>query len=575
MAPAFATIALLTAMLIVGVMWDHTPVELLLSWAILAAMPPCMNFIAWRRNRHKARPKDVNPNLITKITWHAIILGLIWGLGVAWMYPSDAVLEQMFLAAVVAGMGAGTAAGLAALPRAANGYSLALIIPLLIRFLVEGSEMHYVMFIMATVFLIFLIALSRTIFDSFLDAVEIRVANDGLVQDLGSTKNNLLDAMESTSEGFAIFDEDDCLRYYNDKYLDMFGAKKDKIVPGISFAKITCLMRTPLECEGCDLQDDAFREWRLRHHLEGAGSFQQKHTSGLWTLTTDRRTRQGGYVNVHVDITNMKEHEAEMATARDEALSASRAKSEFLALMSHELRTPLNSILGFSDILKDQSFGNHSDPRYHEYAGNIHDSGSHLLRIITEILDLSKIEAGKLELVEEEFELDIPFTNVQSMMTHLAEDAGLTLSLECGNHLPGLRGDLRTVQQMLINLISNSVKFTPSGGTITITAERQDEAMGGGLLIQVADTGVGIVAEDVAKVLTPFGQIEGPLHRQHQGTGLGLPLVRSFMHLHGGELSIDNNAAQGTTINLTFPKERLVERAGHGDIGKLKAEKTA
>ncbi|MDE0944622.1 MAG: hypothetical protein OSB58_19640, partial [Alphaproteobacteria bacterium] len=226
MAPAFATIALLTAMLIVGVMWDHTPVELLLSWAILAAMPPCMNFIAWRRNRHKARPKDVNPNLITKITWHAIILGLIWGLGVAWMYPSDAVLEQMFLAAVVAGMGAGTAAGLAALPRAANGYSLALIIPLLIRFLVEGSEMHYVMFIMATVFLIFLIALSRTIFDSFLDAVEIRVANDGLVQDLGSTKNNLLDAMESTSEGFAIFDEDDCLRYYNDKYLDMFGAKK-------------------------------------------------------------------------------------------------------------------------------------------------------------------------------------------------------------------------------------------------------------------------------------------------------------------------------------------------------------
>ncbi|MBT6589164.1 MAG: HAMP domain-containing histidine kinase, partial [Rhodospirillaceae bacterium] len=243
--------------------------------------------------------------------------------------------------------------------------------------------------------------------------------------------------------------------------------------------------------------------------------------------------------------------------------------------MSHELRTPLNSILGFSDILKDQSFGNHSDPRYLEYAGNIHDSGSHLLRIITDILDLSKIEAGKFELTEEEFELEIPFNNVQAMMARLAEDAGLTLSLECDPDLPGLRGDLRTVQQMLINLVSNSVKFTPSGGSITVTAERQDDTSGGGLVIQIADTGVGIAPENIAKVLSPFGQIEGPMRRQHQGTGLGLPLVRSFMHLHDGELSIDSNAPQGTTIDLTFPKDRLVERVAVATKKELKAEKSA
>ncbi|MBT3330883.1 MAG: hypothetical protein HOK21_19065 [Rhodospirillaceae bacterium] len=575
MAPVFAVISLITGMLIVAVMWDYARVEFLLPWAILATIPPCLNFLAWRRNRHRTRPENINPKVITRITRGTIILGLVWGIGVAWIYPANALLPQMFLAAILAGLGAGTAAGMAAIPRAANGYSLALVLPFLARLLIEGSGTHLVMFLMAAVFLVFLLVLSRTVHDIFIDAIHTKVANDRLVRDLGSMQNNLLDAIESTSEGFAIFDEEDRLLYYNNTYLNMFGTWKDKIVPGISFAEITRIISTPLQCEGCDLQGDAFREWRLRHHLEGAGSFQQQHTNGTWTLTTDRHTRQGGYVNVHVDITDMKQHEGELATARDEALSASRAKSEFLALMSHELRTPLNSILGFSDILKDQSFGNHSDPRYLEYAGNIHDSGSHLLRIITDILDLSKIEAGKFELTEEEFELEIPFNNVQAMMARLAEDAGLTLSLECDPDLPGLRGDLRTVQQMLINLVSNSVKFTPSGGSITVTAERQDDTSGGGLVIQIADTGVGIAPENIAKVLSPFGQIEGPMRRQHQGTGLGLPLVRSFMHLHDGELSIDSNAPQGTTIDLTFPKDRLVERVAVATKKELKAEKSA
>jgi len=250
-----------------------------------------------------------------------------------------------------------------------------------------------------------------------------------------------------------------------------------------------------------------------------------------------------------------------LAAARDEADTTNQAKSEFLALMSHELRTPLNAILGFSEILGDQKYVGRHDPSYKEYVDSIHASGSHLLRVITEILDLSKMEAGKFELFEEDFELEIPFNDVQRMTSQLAHEAGLTLSLHCDYGIHGLRGDLRTVRQMLINLISNAVKNTAEGGEISVTAKGLSAGEGGGLLIQVADNGAGIAAEDIPKVLTPFGQIEGPLNRRHQGTGLGLPLVRSFMELHGGEMTIDSTLGVGTTVSLLFPRHRVIERA--------------
>ena len=334
----------------------------------------------------------------------------------------------------------------------------------------------------------------------------------------------------------------------------------ERIVAGIRFSEILDIIPTPILGEDEGLGGDDWRTWRMRRHEEGGSSIQQQHM-GHWRLSTDRRTRQGGYVTVHVDITEMKRREAELSQARDDAESANRAKSEFLALMSHELRTPLNAILGFSEILRDESTRKLDAKRYLEYVNSIHGSGSHLLRLITEILDLSKIEAGKYELCEEDFELDIPFNDVRRMTAQMALDADITLILQGEGRLPGLRGDLRVVRQMLINLISNAIKHTPGGGIIEVTATCLDPADGGGLRIQFSDNGVGIAGDDIPKVLTPFGQIEGPMNRRHQGTGLGLPLVKSFMELHGGALTIDSALGVGTTVGLQFPQHRVIDRS--------------
>ncbi len=559
--PVYALASLVNSVLTVVVLWDFTQPLFALIWCATVSVLPALMLPSWWRNRTRARPANIRPAVIARATRRMVALGLIWGAGLAWMFPSDALPQQMFLAAVAAGICAAGAAGFASIPRASILFALALLLPTVGLILNEGTVMHLAVAAMAVMFAAFFIFFARMAHAGSRDAGHTRVANAGLEQDLEVLRNDLLDAVESISEGFAFFDENDRLRYYNRKYLTMFGSDGDKIIPGMSFTDITQAVPMPLQFEGRTPQQADWLEWRLRHHREGAGDFQQQLASGRWNLTTDRRTREGGYVTVHVDITDMKEREAELAAARDDAESANRSKSEFLALMSHELRTPLNAVLGFADILTDESYGSHSDARYQEYSQHIHDSGSHLLRIINEILDLSTLEAGRFKIHDEDFELALPFDDVRRMMSGLARDAGLTMSVESDDGLPGLRGDLRTVRQILINLISNAIKFTPAGGSVTVTARRQSLAMGGGLLIQIADTGVGIAEQDIPKVLAPFGQIEGPLHREHQGTGLGLPLVQSFMQLHGGEMSIDSALAEGTTISLQFPRERLIEQA--------------
>jgi two-component system cell cycle sensor histidine kinase PleC len=559
--PVYALASLVNSVLTVVVLWDFTQPLFALLWCATVSMLPALLLPSWWRNRTRARPVNIRPAVIARATRRMVALGLIWGAGLAWMFPSDALPQQMFLAAVAAGICAAGAAGYASIPRASIVFALALLLPTVGLILNEGTIMHLAVAAMAVMFAAFIIFFARMAHAGSRDAGHTRVANAGLEQDLEVLRNDLLDAVESISEGFAFFDENDRLRYYNKKYLTMFRSVGDMIIPGTSFTDITRAAPMPLQFEGRTPRQEDWLEWRLRHHREGAGDFQQQLASGRWNLTTDRRTRQGGYVTVHVDITDMKVREVELAAARDDAESANRSKSEFLALMSHELRTPLNAVLGFSDILTDESYGQHSDARYLEYSRHIHDSGSHLLRIINEILDLSTLEAGKFKIHDEDFELASPFDDVRRMMSGLARDAGLTMRLESDDGLPGLRGDLRTVRQILINLISNAIKFTPAGGSVTVTARRQSLATGGGLLIQITDTGVGIAEQDIPKVLAPFGQIEGPLHREHQGTGLGLPLVQSFMQLHGGEMSIDSALGEGTTISLQFPRERLIERA--------------
>jgi signal transduction histidine kinase len=233
---------------------------------------------------------------------------------------------------------------------------------------------------------------------------------------------------------------------------------------------------------------------------------------------------------------------------------ASRAKTEFLANMSHELRTPLNAIIGFAEVMHMELLGPIGNQQYHGYVGDIHDSARHLLGLINDILDVAKIEAGRADLMETTVDLRAIFEAVARLIRERAVRAEVRLDVSLQPGLPPLTADERKMKQILINLLSNSVKFTPAGGIIRLIA-RLDEA--GDLIIVVADTGIGIAAEDIEKVLEPFGQVDSSMSRKHRGTGLGLPLTRGLVEIHGGSFKLESTPGTGTTVTLRFPARRL------------------
>ncbi len=245
----------------------------------------------------------------------------------------------------------------------------------------------------------------------------------------------------------------------------------------------------------------------------------------------------------------------DLKIALDTAATASQAKSQFLATMSHELRTPLNAIIGFSELLATEAFGPLGDPHYPDYAQNIHASGRHLLGLINDVLDFSKLDAGRLDLHDEEIDLHELVASVLRMVEIEASRAGLALEAALGEALPHLRADARRVRQVLLNLLSNAVKFTPRGGAVRVTIARH----GGGLGIVISDTGIGIAAADIPRALEHFGQVDSSLSRKYEGTGLGLPLARRLMELHGGRLDLESAVGIGTTVTARFPAERLVD----------------
>ena len=245
--------------------------------------------------------------------------------------------------------------------------------------------------------------------------------------------------------------------------------------------------------------------------------------------------------------------EAELVKAKDAAEAANRAKSAFLANMSHELRTPLNAILGFSEIIKSGHFGPASE-RYSAYAGDIYNSGKHLLSLINDILNLSKLEAGQLALDEQEVDIRAVIAESVRFIEACSRKAGVRVIVHVENGIPLLWADERRLQQVLINLLSNAVKFTPRGGQVCISA--LDSVAG--VTIAVSDTGIGIAPEDIPKVLAPFGQVASALSRNHEGTGLGLTLAKQLAELHGGTLAIEIAPGAGTTVTIVLPPDRIV-----------------
>jgi two-component system cell cycle sensor histidine kinase PleC len=309
---------------------------------------------------------------------------------------------------------------------------------------------------------------------------------------------------------------------------------------------------------------------------------------GRWIQISERRTAEGGLVMTAADITAIKTQEEARRKNEEElqravvslersqeqlselarkyeaekvrAEGANKAKSEFLANMSHELRTPLNAINGFSEIMVGEMFGPLGDARYKEYAGDILSSGQHLLALINDILDMSKIEAGKMNLKFEPLTIEDVVEDAVRLVRNRAEAAGLAVQLEFPRDLPEVQADYRAIKQVLLNLLSNAIKFTPRGGRVTVRADARPDPLGERVRISVKDTGIGIAAADLKRLAQPFEQIESQHSKTQQGTGLGLALTKSLVEMHGGALDIQSAPGEGTTVGFSLPVRQPTDR---------------
>jgi len=259
---------------------------------------------------------------------------------------------------------------------------------------------------------------------------------------------------------------------------------------------------------------------------------------------------------LQLNLARTARRKREAEEARHAAESANRSKSRFLAVMSHELRTPLNAIIGFSDLMQSQSLGPLQPAKYREYAEDIHVSGQNLLGVINDILDMAKIEDGKMVLFEEPIDLGEQISAATRFVAERARQSQVALDRDIAQGLPPLFADQRSVRHILLNLLANAVKFTPGGGRVTVRALRTPDR---GLALAVADTGIGMSAEHIEIALTPFGQVANEYTRRHDGTGLCLPLVKSLAELHGAAFRIDSTLGIGTTVSIAFPAERVLE----------------
>jgi PAS domain S-box-containing protein len=358
----------------------------------------------------------------------------------------------------------------------------------------------------------------------------------------------LTDAIESINGGFVLYDAEDRLVMMNRASREWKREFTDLAVPGITHAElIRAAVRTGWVIGPGEKPEDVIDQ-RLALHRRAYGQPIECCVDGRWYQVTEHPTSDGGVVVLRTEITELKKANLRLEEARAQADDASRAKSEFLAMMSHELRTPLNAILGFAEVIRD-----HGDrlqrPKIREYAGDIHASGSHLLTLINDVLDLSKAESGRMELQPGPLNVADVIERSLRMMKERALQQNVALVQAVAPDLPTLWADERKLMQVLLNLLSNAVKFTPAGGRVTISARHAADLV----TITIADTGIGIAKENIEKALAAFGQVDSLLTRQHAGTGLGLPLAKRLTELHGAVFDLQSEVGTGTTVTLRFP----------------------
>ncbi len=354
-----------------------------------------------------------------------------------------------------------------------------------------------------------------------------------------SAENRLADALETSREGVILVSPDGRIVLANSSLRDFFPAIAGSLVSGAPFADALRLIQTqlavtPNQPGGADLTGHA--------ELELA--------NGRWVRITASATSDGGSIMLLSDFTLVKEREESLRRATRAAEAANAAKTRFLANMSHELRTPLNAIIGFSEIIHGQLFGAIGNDRYLDYSGDILRSGRHLLDVINSVLDLAKSESGRMMLDIRPSDIGEVLKDCVTMVKEQIAGAGLEFEVSGLDQTLPLKGDPAKLRQIFLNLLSNAMKFTPSGGKVWLDAKLTAD----GVTVTVGDNGIGMSPQDLDVAMQPFGQVDNRLERKYEGTGLGLPLTRAFVELHGGLMRFESARDQGTRVFVTFPR---------------------
>jgi PAS domain S-box-containing protein len=375
------------------------------------------------------------------------------------------------------------------------------------------------------------------------------------ITELKRAESRLMAAIEAMSDGFILWDSQDRVVVCNDAIRRMDKDTYLALKPGTRFEDV---MRTRVaagkvpEALG---REEVYIQERMEHHSSAAGEPVVQHlATGQWVRIVEHRTRDGDIVAVRSDITALKNHEAELRSAKETAEAANIAKSQFLATMSHELRTPLNAIIGFSEVMMSQARGPLGSPKYVEYTTDINASGHHLLNLINDVLDMSRIETGHYEINPEPIQLSVLLDECIRMIRGRAGEKGVAIEAEMPKGFPMLEADRRALKQILVNLLYNAVKFTPSGGKIAAVARTDDE---GGIVVSISDSGIGIAPQRLERIFEPFQTDNAAVNRQ-EGTGLGLSICKRLMDLHNGAIAIDSTPQVGTTVTCRFPASAAV-----------------
>ncbi len=388
---------------------------------------------------------------------------------------------------------------------------------------------------------------------TYTDITDLKRAEEALTE-----KSEILESsLKTMGHGVCVYNADGIVEAFNDEFLRLSGLPSDYDPLGKSHEQI--LRKRAENGAWGDGDIEAIIQHRLSADKSSSEHENEASRPNGIVFNYHRKPMPGGsFVATYTDITERKRMEETMRCSMEQAELANRTKSEFLATMSHELRTPLNAIIGFSEMISSGIYGPIGDSKYVEYLKDINYSGKHLLDLINDILDISRVEAGQVELYEEEVDIVSVIDTVGRLLSEKAKEGSVSIETEIEGNPPLLLADERRVKQILLNLMTNAVKFTPEGGEITIKAGVNDD---GAVTFSVIDTGIGIAPADIPKVLKPFRQADNTLSRKHEGTGLGLPLAKSFVELHGGSLDLKSRLGTGTTVTVTFPANRSLHIA--------------